>query len=234
MSDKIKSPDEVDKYHYGPKTYSSHGVNVSLADYKTLYDAYYRLVNEYEQYTDRHPTLDERRAAAEKKLYQEAVTSLREDLKKAESELARLHEFIDNDRTVEERDNREDQIERIYRALGGTGEWCAKVPPQPPPESGDLGEDSVALAENLMAELSRCAFHKAFEESDKDNELLRAEIDKQKQHIEALRAVTEDAVKSLSVLRTMLKTSGLFVGYERAEQMLKEAKDALAKIGVKP
>lgn len=66
---------------------------------------------------------------------------------KAEAERARLD--ASQAALIERRDALEDQIEAIYYALGGDGEWCAKLPPEEPPNSGDLGADALALATEL-------------------------------------------------------------------------------------
>jgi hypothetical protein len=55
---------------------------------------------------------------------------------------------------VAERDRREKQIEAIYEALSGEGKWMGRVPPVPPPDSGDLGDDAKALAERLVLRLA--------------------------------------------------------------------------------
>jgi hypothetical protein len=55
---------------------------------------------------------------------------------------------------IGQRDRFESEIEDIYRALGGEGEWTAKLPPQPPPDSGDLAADALELARRLVAQLA--------------------------------------------------------------------------------
>lgn len=52
-----------------------------------------------------------------------------------------------------ERDEAEDALQMAHVALGGDGEWSAKIPAEPPPNSGDLKVDVVVLAQNLRAEL---------------------------------------------------------------------------------
>jgi hypothetical protein len=55
---------------------------------------------------------------------------------------------------IGQRDRFESEIEDIYRALGGEGEWTAKLPSQPPPDSGDLAADALELAHCLVAQLA--------------------------------------------------------------------------------
>lgn len=55
---------------------------------------------------------------------------------------------------IDERDKLQDQIQTIHIALCGDGEWVTRILPEPAPNSGDLGDDSVALAELLVQRLS--------------------------------------------------------------------------------
>lgn len=50
---------------------------------------------------------------------------------------------------IDERDAANDWIQRIHIALGGDGEWVAKLPPELPPHSGNLAADCIAMAEDL-------------------------------------------------------------------------------------
>jgi hypothetical protein len=56
------------------------------------------------------------------------------------------------DEVMAERDHWEEQIARVYTELGGEGEWCARIPSEPPPNSGDLSEDAIALARQMYEE----------------------------------------------------------------------------------
>ncbi len=57
--------------------------------------------------------------------------------------------------TLEERDDAQDALQAAHLALGGDGEWVGRIPPQSPPDSGDLRLDVPALAKERMQELSR-------------------------------------------------------------------------------
>jgi hypothetical protein len=57
--------------------------------------------------------------------------------------------------TIEERDAAEDALQETHIALGGDGEWTTKIPPEAPPNSGDLLLDVPALATELRAERDR-------------------------------------------------------------------------------
>jgi hypothetical protein len=57
-------------------------------------------------------------------------------------------------KAIDECDRREKQIEAIYEALGGEGEWMGRMPPEEPPNSGDLGEDAKALAERARGRIA--------------------------------------------------------------------------------
>lgn len=65
-----------------------------------------------------------------------------------DSEIANLETEVLEE--IGNRDHLGDQITEIYAALGGEGEWCARIPPQEPPNSGDLGEDARFLAAQAM------------------------------------------------------------------------------------
>lgn len=109
---------------------------------------------------------------------------------------------------IKERDELEEQIEKIYKALGGTGEWCARVPPEDPPNSGDLGADALALASrlreeneglkqriyNLQCDLVLCEQHDAGEVAKlrSDNQQLRSKLD-----------AAEKRVRELETLHTL-------------------------------
>lgn len=55
--------------------------------------------------------------------------------------------------TIEQRDAAEDSIQETHIALGGDGEWCAKMgsAADVPPNSGDLNADTPELARIVMA-----------------------------------------------------------------------------------
>lgn len=66
------------------------------------------------------------------------------------------------------RDNAEDAIQDIHIALGGGGEWKGKLPPENPPDSGDLKADTPVLAK-LVLQRAESAERKLAEcEKDKD------------------------------------------------------------------
>jgi hypothetical protein len=56
---------------------------------------------------------------------------------------------------LKERDWAQDCLQRTHIALGGDGEWTGKLPPQEPPDSGDLHYDVPALAAERMAEIEQ-------------------------------------------------------------------------------
>jgi hypothetical protein len=56
------------------------------------------------------------------------------------------------DEVMKERDEAEDALQNAHIALGGDGEWVGRLPPQEPPESGDLRFDVPELAKLLSAE----------------------------------------------------------------------------------
>ncbi len=55
---------------------------------------------------------------------------------------------------MDERDRATDVIGDVHRILGGDGEWCGRLPPQDPPDSGDLHLDLPVLAEDVMRQLA--------------------------------------------------------------------------------
>lgn len=55
---------------------------------------------------------------------------------------------------MEERDRAQDALQDTHIALGGDGEWVGRLPPQEPPDSGDLHLDVPALARKRMTELA--------------------------------------------------------------------------------
>ncbi len=64
------------------------------------------------------------------------------------------------DQLIAERDRAQDALQATHIAMGGDGEWIARMPPVPPPHSGDLHLDVPALAEaqaNRIADLQQ--FH---------------------------------------------------------------------------
>lgn len=55
---------------------------------------------------------------------------------------------------MKERDHAQDVLQDVHIVLGGDGEWKGRLPPQEPPDSGDLHLDVPALARERMAELA--------------------------------------------------------------------------------
>lgn len=102
-------------------------------------------------------------------------------------------------RTIEQRDALEEQIEAVYRALGGDGEWCAKLPPEEPPDSGDLGADALALAKAATLAIAQhacsdLAMQTALAHTRAANTALRADRDRLQRELEAERARADAAV----------------------------------------
>jgi len=64
-------------------------------------------------------------------------------------------ECPDCEKALEERDYAQDKLQETHIALGGDGEWSGRMPPQEPPDSGDLHLDVPALAAERMAELEQ-------------------------------------------------------------------------------
>jgi len=94
------------------------------------------------------------------------------------------HPDVDDDDLAEaltERDWAQDCLQRTHIALGGDGEWTGKLPPEMPPDSGDLHYDVPALAAERMAEIGRlqCDLRLAVTARDYANDMLdkaRAEL----------------------------------------------------------
>ena len=92
--------------------------------------------------------LDQANAAiAELELNVTFLSSKLEELVRAESKML--------EQVMDERDSCEFAIQAAHVELGGDGEWAGKLPPQNPPNSGDLRLDVVALAMALKAENER-------------------------------------------------------------------------------
>lgn len=73
----------------------------------------------------------------------------------AVEELEAEHERV-LDEVMRERDEAEDAVQRAHVALGGDGEWCAKLGLAcAPGETGDLRVDVPAMAADLVAEVAR-------------------------------------------------------------------------------
>jgi hypothetical protein len=64
------------------------------------------------------------------------------------------NERLDTSETklIRERDALQQALQDTHVALGGDGEWCARIPEPNPPDSGDLRMDVPALAAALVAE----------------------------------------------------------------------------------
>lgn len=75
-----------------------------------------------------------------------------------EADVAARHER-ELDEAMKERDYAQDVLQDVHIVLGGDGEWKGKLPPQEPPDSGDLHLDVPALARERMAELA--AWHES-------------------------------------------------------------------------
>ena len=58
----------------------------------------------------------------------------------------------DLERALQERDRAQDALLEASEAMGGP-EWCAKIPPEEPPDSGDLHRDVPELCRNLVDRL---------------------------------------------------------------------------------
>lgn len=82
------------------------------------------------------------------KLLRQAADALQAANERAKA----LDRWLDN--VLKERDHAQDALQKTHIALGGDGEWCAKLPPEEPPESGDLHYDVPALAEQLHSQLA--------------------------------------------------------------------------------
>jgi hypothetical protein len=88
---------------------------------------------------------------------------------------------------IDERDSAEDALQKAHIALGGDGEWTAKLPPEESPESGDLRLDVPALAESLSEDLKRItllnsANLKARQTAEREVESLRTELRELREH----------------------------------------------------
>lgn len=84
----------------------------------------------------------------------------RERAKRDEAALAELRaklEAADADcmEAIKERDWAQDCLRHAHLALGGDGEWTAKIPSEAPPESGDLHLDVPALAKEVLQRAER-------------------------------------------------------------------------------
>lgn len=53
---------------------------------------------------------------------------------------------------INERDRAERALQEAHVALGGDGEWAARIPRPAPPDSGDLALDVPELARQIMAD----------------------------------------------------------------------------------
>jgi hypothetical protein len=85
----------------------------------------------------------------------EAVTAAREVLAAFNAALRGRGEEVHErelDEVMQERDRAQDVIAETHRALGGDGDWCARVGEQPP-NTGDLHVDLPVLAAELKREL---------------------------------------------------------------------------------
>lgn len=72
------------------------------------------------------------------------------------TELEAANAQLDRDLStaLEERDMAQDALLEASMAMGGP-EWCAKIPPEPAPDSGDLHQDVPELCRQLVAEKAR-------------------------------------------------------------------------------
>ncbi len=59
----------------------------------------------------------------------------------------------DEESALQERDASQDALSAAHIALGGDGEWVAKIPSSDPPSSGDLYLDVPELARELRSQL---------------------------------------------------------------------------------
>jgi hypothetical protein len=77
------------------------------------------------------------------------INTLARQLADARDHAARLDHDLDV--VMSERDAAQDALQETHIALGGDGEWVAKIPEEEPPHSGDLHADVPALAAELFA-----------------------------------------------------------------------------------
>lgn len=61
----------------------------------------------------------------------------------------------DEERLIDQRDAAEDAIQEIHVALGGNGQWVGRLPPEEPPNSGDLKLDALELAKAAARDTER-------------------------------------------------------------------------------
>lgn len=54
---------------------------------------------------------------------------------------------------IGQRDHANKSLQETHIALGGNGEWCGKLPPEEPPNSGDLSLDVPELAAEIKHKL---------------------------------------------------------------------------------
>lgn len=129
------------------------------------------------------------------------------EAKLAEAEQERDAAYEAAGKVIDERDLREEQIEQIYAALGGEGEWRGVLPPQEPPDSGDLGADALALAHDLKARVERLEDLLG---------LLRIPVSEACTYEGGLEASLYVSVDTLNELRAVLEGAGIKPG-PRAE-----------------
>jgi len=81
-----------------------------------------------------------------------AIAAVKKLERENESLAARVRELDDSlDRTMAERDAAQDALADTHIALGGDGEWVARMPQPNPPDSGDLVLDVPVLASEVLA-----------------------------------------------------------------------------------
>lgn len=78
------------------------------------------------------------------------IIDLRAKLEAAERDAERGDEKL-----IDQRDALEDAIQEIHVALGGDGEWVGRLPPEEPPNSGDLKLDALELAKAAARDTER-------------------------------------------------------------------------------
>lgn len=80
------------------------------------------------------------------------ANALRTQTAEHAAEAKRLREEHEREsmQILEERDSAEQALQETHVALGGDGEWAARMPPMAPPDSGDLRVDAPALAAEVV------------------------------------------------------------------------------------
>lgn len=80
------------------------------------------------------------------------------DLRELVGEIDRLQSLVDSgdadcEEIDRERQKYQDAIVKIHRALGGDGIWLMRLPPELPPNSGEVDLDALDMAKDLVYDL---------------------------------------------------------------------------------